>query len=91
MSRGKSLRTTNALENPNREFRRRTKTQGSFATEAYARNEIPQQEGHILFSRFAVSLGVRRRASLLIEVYLTALSFRPPAEIPPGIRGGRLV
>ncbi len=30
----KSLRTTNALENLNREFRRRTKTQGSFATEA---------------------------------------------------------
>ncbi len=30
----KSLRTTNALENLNREFRRRTKTQGSFGTEA---------------------------------------------------------
>ncbi len=30
----KSLRTTNALENLNREFRRRTKTQGSFSTEA---------------------------------------------------------
>ncbi len=30
----KSLRTTNALENLNREFRRRTKTQSSFATEA---------------------------------------------------------
>ncbi len=30
----KSLRTTNPLENLNREFRRRTKTQGSFATEA---------------------------------------------------------
>jgi transposase-like protein len=30
----KSLRTTNALENLNREFRRRTKTQCSFATEA---------------------------------------------------------
>ncbi len=29
-----SVRTTNALENLNREFRRRTKTQGSFATEA---------------------------------------------------------
>jgi transposase-like protein len=29
----KSLRTTNALENLNREFRRRTKTQASFATE----------------------------------------------------------
>jgi transposase-like protein len=29
----KSLRTTNALENLNREFRRRTKTQGSFGTE----------------------------------------------------------
>lgn len=29
----KSLRTTNAIENLNREFRRRTKTQGSFATE----------------------------------------------------------
>ncbi|MDD5707973.1 MAG: IS256 family transposase [Kiritimatiellae bacterium] len=32
----KSLRTTNALENLNREFRRRTKTQGSFATEPAA-------------------------------------------------------
>ncbi len=30
----KALRTTNALENLHREFRRRTKTQGSFATEA---------------------------------------------------------
>jgi transposase-like protein len=29
----KSLRSTNAIENLNREFRRRTKTQGSFATE----------------------------------------------------------
>ena len=29
----KSLRTTNALENLNREFRRRTKTQASFGTE----------------------------------------------------------
>ncbi len=28
------MRTTNALENLNREFRRRTKTQSSFATEA---------------------------------------------------------
>ncbi len=32
----KSLRTTNALENLNREFRRRTKTQGSFGTEEAA-------------------------------------------------------
>jgi len=32
----KSLRTTNALENLNREFRRRTKTQASFSTEASA-------------------------------------------------------
>jgi putative transposase len=30
----KSLRTTNTLENLNREFRRRTKTQASFSTEA---------------------------------------------------------
>jgi putative transposase len=30
---GKSLRTTNTLENLNREFRRRTKTQASFSTE----------------------------------------------------------
>ena len=30
----RSVRTTNALENLNREFRRRTKTQGSFSTEA---------------------------------------------------------
>ena len=29
----KSLRTTNSLENLNREFRRRTKTQASFGTE----------------------------------------------------------
>lgn len=32
----KPLRTTNAIENLNREFRRRTKTQGSFSTEAAA-------------------------------------------------------
>jgi transposase-like protein len=32
----KSLRTTNTLENLNREFRRRTKTQASFSTEAAA-------------------------------------------------------
>ena len=32
----KSVRTTNALENLNREFRRRTKTQASFSTEAAA-------------------------------------------------------
>jgi putative transposase len=31
-----SLRTTNSLENLNREFRRRTKTQASFGTEAAA-------------------------------------------------------
>ncbi len=29
----KGLRTTNSIENLNREFRRRTKTQGSFASE----------------------------------------------------------
>ena len=29
----KSLRTTNSIENLNREFRRRTKTQASFSTE----------------------------------------------------------
>jgi putative transposase len=34
--RWKSLRTTNPLENLNREFRRRTKTQASFGTEAAA-------------------------------------------------------
>jgi transposase-like protein len=32
----KGLRTTNSIENLNREFRRRTKTQGSFSTEAAA-------------------------------------------------------
>ena len=32
----KSLRTTNSLENLNREFRRRTKTQASFSTEGAA-------------------------------------------------------
>ena len=32
----KSLRTTSTLENLNREFRRRTKTQASFGTEAAA-------------------------------------------------------
>ena len=32
----KSIRTTNTLENLNREFRRRTKTQASFGTEAAA-------------------------------------------------------
>ena len=32
----KSIRTTNTIENLNREFRRRTKTQASFSTEAGA-------------------------------------------------------
>ncbi len=32
----KGLRSTNTLENLNREFRRRTKTQGSFSTEQAA-------------------------------------------------------
>ncbi len=32
----RGLRTTNSVENLNREFRRRTKTQGSFGTEAAA-------------------------------------------------------
>ena len=32
----KSIRTTNALENLNREFRRRTKTQASFSSEESA-------------------------------------------------------
>jgi transposase-like protein len=32
----KNIRTTNAIENLNREFRRRTKTQGSFSTESAA-------------------------------------------------------
>lgn len=32
----RSLRTTNSIENVNREFRRRTKTQASFSTEASA-------------------------------------------------------
>ena len=32
----RALRTTNSLENLNREFRRRTKTQASFSTEAAA-------------------------------------------------------
>ena len=31
-----SIRTTNTIENLNREFRRRTKTQASFSTEAAA-------------------------------------------------------
>ena len=35
-ARWKSIRTTNALENLNREFRRRTKTQASFTTEESA-------------------------------------------------------
>ena len=30
----KALRSTNAIDNLNRDFRRRTKTQGSFSTEA---------------------------------------------------------
>ena len=34
----KSIRTTNALENLNREFRRRTKTQASFSSEESARS-----------------------------------------------------
>ena len=32
----KSIRTTNTIENLNREFRRRTKTQASFSTESAA-------------------------------------------------------
>ena len=49
----KSLRTTNALETLNREFRRRTKTQASFSTEAAALT--------VLFGLVAVGQIVFRR------------------------------
>jgi putative transposase len=49
----KCLRTTNALENLNREFRRRTKTQASFSTEAAAVT--------VLFGLVAVGQIVLRR------------------------------
>ena len=51
----KSLHTTNALENLNREFRRRTKTQASFSTEASALTmpfglvPVPVRAEHRLF------------------------------------------
>lgn len=46
----KSLRTTNALENLNREFRRRTKTLASFTTEAAAVTVLsgPVALGHVV-------------------------------------------
>lgn len=47
----KSLRTTNTLENLNREFRRRTKTQASFATEAAA---ITLLYGLVAFGQIAL-------------------------------------
>lgn len=49
----RALRTTNTLENLNREFRRRTKTQASFGTEAAA---ITLLYGLIAFGQ----IGLRR-------------------------------
>ena len=46
----KSLRTTNTLENLNREFRRRTKTQASFGTEEAALTVL---YGLVAFGRFS--------------------------------------
>ena len=59
----KSLRTTNTLENLNREFRRRTKTQASFGTEdaaltvlyglvAFGQIQLRKIDGHKQLSSF---------------------------------------
>lgn len=58
----KSLRTTNALENLNREFRRRTKTQASFSTEASALTVLfgLVAVGQIVFRKIDGHPGARR-------------------------------
>ncbi len=67
----KSLRTTNSLENLNREFRRRTKTQASFATEQAA---VTLLYGLVAFGqiRFRRIDGYRKLPVLLRERWTQA-------------------
>ena len=60
----RSLRTTNAMENLNREFRRRTKTQASFSTEHAG---VMLLYGLVTFGqiRFRKIDGYRHAASLI--------------------------
>ena len=63
----KSLRTTNALENLNREFQRRTKTQASLCTEAAA---VTSPHGLVAFvrSRCAASMAAHDSQHFLAGV-----------------------
>ena len=63
----KSIRTTNALENLNREFRRRTKTQASFSSEESA--------VALLFEIFTIVI-----ATVLLSVFAHGLSAWPGAN-----------
>jgi transposase-like protein len=67
----KGLRTTNPVENLNREFRRRTKTQGSFSTEAAA---VTLLYGLVAFGqiKFRRIDGHRALRSMLNEAKATA-------------------
>ncbi len=67
----KSLRTTNSLENLNREFRRRTKTQASFATEQAA---VTLLYGLVAFGqiRFRRIDGYKKLPALLRERWTRA-------------------
>lgn len=62
----RALRTTNALENLNREFRRRTKTQGSFGTEEAA---LTLLYGLVAFGQIRLHKidGYRQLRSLLLD------------------------
>jgi transposase-like protein len=64
----KSLRSTNALENLHREFRRRTKTQASFATEAAG---LTLLYGLVAFGQIALRKidGHRDLASVLAKLW----------------------
>ncbi len=67
----KSLRTTNTLENLNREFRRRTKTQASFSTEAAA---VTLLYGLVAFGQIVLRRidGHERLAAFLAKEWSTA-------------------
>ena len=67
----KGLRSTNSIENLNREFRRRTKTQGSFSTEAAA---LTMLYGLVAFGQIELRriTGCKTMKGLLQEGWTTA-------------------
>jgi transposase-like protein len=66
----RALRTTNSLENLNREFRRRTKTQASFSTEAAA---VTLLYGLVAFGQIEMrKIDGHRRVSELVALDLAS-------------------